>query len=304
MAKDRADKPAKDKSKKREKKVSEDKVKKPKKEKKVKRVLTPQESDADSDASVDAAIDEQNLDESSAVSPKKLAKEVKKAKKDKKDKKEKKEKKGQEKEDTRMKTKTATSTKKEAQRATSSSPEESDSDSSSETSDDENVKSSIKAALKGPVEVEPNSLFAIDVNPTPINQQAIATGNGAGEGADGESKAEGEEATHMNRQARRRLQLIGKQREALRKSMGIAPGSDEKSEELETELKLWTARMDDKAAVRAEKKKIRKEKDAQRLRNKRGKPLKGRRLKERTKQLVKIEKKAGRKATKGTISAS
>jgi hypothetical protein len=170
--------------------------------------------------------------------------------------------------------------------------------------------------LKAAVKIEPNSLFTIDTNPTPINRKVAtpaSSSSSSSSDSDSDSSSDEEETkatkpsepqangngvVPLNRTQRRRLQLIGRQREIIRKSLNIAPGSNEKAEELEAALAEWTQKYDDKAAIRTEKKAKRKEKDALKLRNKRGKLLKGRRLRERTKQVNKMEKKAVKKVVK------
>lgn len=64
--------------------------------------------------------------------------------------------------------------------------------------------------------------------------------------------------------------------------------ADESSQELEAALEKWIQDTDGKAEIRDTKKKARKEKDAQRLRTRKGKLLKGRKLKERKKVLDKV----------------
>lgn len=166
------------------------------------------------------------------------------------------------------------------------------------------------------MKIEPNSMFTIDTKPTPVNRKAAApseSSSSSDSDSDSDSSSDEEEAkgskptepqangngaVPLNRTQRRRLQLIGRQREIIRKSLDIAPGSNEKAAELEAALAQWTQKYDDKAAIRTEKKAKRKEKDALKLRNKRGKLLKGRRLRERTKQVNKMEKKAVKKGAK------
>ncbi|KAH6655314.1 hypothetical protein BKA67DRAFT_657262 [Truncatella angustata] len=160
---------------------------------------------------------------------------------------------------------------------------DSSSDSASEASDDSSSDSDEAEAptkpKKAPVEVEPNSIFTIDTKPTkaaPKDEVAL--------------KEDGiiDESGKINRRTRRRLQLIGKQREALRKSMNL--GADDNSAELEAALDKWIKQTDGKAAVRDKKKQDRKEKEASRLRTRKGKLLKGRKLKERQKVVSKLER--------------
>ncbi|KAK9777888.1 hypothetical protein SCAR479_05571 [Seiridium cardinale] len=175
---------------------------------------------------------------------------------------------------------------------------DSSSDSASEASDDstsdsEEVEASAKAK-KAPVEVEPNSIFTIDTQPTKVAAKASKAAPANAEEGTTEASAEGGK---MNRRARRRLQLIGKQREALRKSMNLK--ADENSAELEAELDRWIQGTDGKAAARDKKKMVRKQKEAARLRTRKGKLLKGRKLKERKKVVDKQERREKKKAAQG-----
>ncbi|KAI1853630.1 hypothetical protein JX265_004038 [Neoarthrinium moseri] len=196
--------------------------------------------------------------------------------------------------------------------STSSSDSESDSESSSgsgsdsdsdEASDSEDVDVPAKQS-KAPVDVEPNSLFTIDTNPSKSTSKSAApAGAVEAEGA-GDATNEATEAGSggkPNRAARRRLALIGKQREALRKSLKIEPGQD--SAELEAAVREYVEKRDGQSAARAQKRAQRKEKEAARLRNKRGKLLKGRKLRERKKQIDRIERKAKRDAEKATAAS-
>ncbi|KAK6071802.1 hypothetical protein SCUP234_09517 [Seiridium cupressi] len=175
---------------------------------------------------------------------------------------------------------------------------DSSSDSASEASDDstsdsEEVEAPAKAK-KAPVEVEPNSIFTIDTKPTKLDPKASKAAPANAE--EGTTEA-GVEGGKMNRRARRRLQLIGKQREALRKSMNLK--ADENSAELEAELDKWIEQTDGKAASRDKKKMARKQKEAARLRTRKGKLLKGRKLKERKKVVDKQERREKKKAAQG-----
>lgn len=165
---------------------------------------------------------------------------------------------------------------------------------------------------KNEVEADATSLFAIDTNPTPVDPSAVEAA--AASGSDSGSEDGGVEAkpkkqkqkgsknvpapSGLNRAARRRIKLIERQREVIRKKLGVPEGSQERADEVQRELDEWTERYDEKAAIRAKKQKARREKEAARVKNKRGKVLTGRKLKERNKGLATIEKKAAKKQGK------
>ena len=141
-------------------------------------------------------------------------------------------------------------------------------------------------------------LFMIDTKPTPVNQEATP---------DSESEAEEQADTGakkpksynpppsgLNRTQRRRIKLIERQREVIQKKLGVAPGG-EGADKVQAELDEWIVVYDAKAAAREEKRRVRKEKEAARLRKKSGKVLTGRALKERKKQIVAEDKKAARR---------
>lgn len=107
----------------------------------------------------------------------------------------------------------------------------------------------------------------------------------------------------MNRQARRRIRMIETQREKIRKELGVPVGSSDKADEVQEQLDKWVVDFDGKAAIRMEKKRKRKEREANRIKSKRGKLLTGRRLKERKKQLDKVEKKASKKQGLSAVNA-
>lgn len=67
-------------------------------------------------------------------------------------------------------------------------------------------------------------------------------------------------------------------------------------------LDEWVTTMDGKTAARMDKKRQRREKNAAKLRNRRGKILTGERLKERQKSLKKAEKRMKRRG--GGVSAA
>ncbi|KAI1462380.1 hypothetical protein F4805DRAFT_410410 [Annulohypoxylon moriforme] len=140
-------------------------------------------------------------------------------------------------------------------------------------------------------------LFAIDTNPTHVNIDSLATT----ETGDNEQRKPGRNGYNpppsgLNRQARRRIRMIEERREKIRKALGIAEGSTEREEEVQAKLNEWIESLDGKTAVRMDKKRRRKEKDAAKVRNKRGKILTGERLKERQKQIRKADKKSKKRS--------
>lgn len=275
MAKERAEKLHK-KAEKPEKKVSKDKVKKQKKEKKSKRAETPEDSNNEPSKLEDtpAAAEEPSAESVPEVKPKK----EKKRSDEKAEKSKKKEK----------KSKKAALEEAVADSASNSTelpvrPISKDSD--PDSSDNDN---------NGP------ALFTIDTKPTPIDpssipQKAVDAADEDDEMAlsDGESKGPSKmkPPTGLNRQARRRIRMIEQQREKIAKELGADAGPDE----VQAKLDRWVEDYDGKAAARIDKKKRRKDKEAARIRNKKGKLLTGRRLKERKKVLDKMDKKASKR---------
>jgi len=144
------------------------------------------------------------------------------------------------------------------------------------------------------VETNGKPLFAIDTKKMKIDPAAVRppTEELAASGLN-------PDGTPMNRQARRRLKLIDRQKEKIHKELVKEGELDEGSDEFESELQLrtdaWTRDRDEKTGLRLEKKQARKEKNQQKLRNKRGKILTGRRLTERKKEIVKDEKSKARR---------
>jgi hypothetical protein len=144
-------------------------------------------------------------------------------------------------------------------------------------------------------------MFTVDTKPTKAGSKAPEATAGSVEEKEESAEAGAEGGSKMNRRARRRLQLIGKQREALRKSMNLGP--DDNSAELEAALDKWIKETDGKAAVRDKKKQARKETDAARLRTRKGKLLKGRKLKERKKIVDKMERREKKKAAQEAVES-
>lgn len=93
-------------------------------------------------------------------------------------------------------------------------------------------------------------LFSIDTNPTPINLAAVRTAVGN----NGDEEQTGPKPTYssveMNRQARRRIKMIEKQREIIKQKKGIPEGSWEREDEVQRDLDRWTETLDRRTAVR------------------------------------------------------
>ncbi|KAK7757197.1 hypothetical protein SLS62_000746 [Diatrype stigma] len=288
MAKDKADKPRKertDKATKREKKVSRDAVEKSttKAKKKSKRATTPESSaDEDSDSSEGAPVvgtvsplaQSLSANEDKGISGFICCDADNKKKKDKKEKKAEKKAKKEKKE---KKAKTA------------------DTADTSDTSDEEDT--------------DAPPLFMIDTKPTPVDPSATAAAESENE--DGSNAATGDRKSKksknqgppsgLNRATRRRIMLIERQRETIEKRLAAAApegSAEDRASEVQKELDVWTQRYDEKAAQKAEKARVRKAKEAARLKSKTGKALTGRRLKEREKQLSAIEKAAQKKKSR------
>ncbi|KAI1262530.1 hypothetical protein F5Y18DRAFT_152912 [Xylariaceae sp. FL1019] len=240
------------------------KVKKEKKEKK--RAVTPSDSSDDGGATVnvDATEDVSMVDAEGEPTPKKSKKE-KKTKEEKKEKKERKE-------------------KKQKKRKEESEKEESDSESEPEP---------VADVTEEPVA---GQLFSIDTDPTPVDPSTVEIHNAERDPTTG--RLTQKPPSGMNRNERRRIMLIERQRLVIMKKRGVPEGSKEQADEIQKELDAWTERLDGKNLLREEKKRQRKEKDALKLKSKRGKVLTGRKLKERKKQLDKMQKKADKKAAK------
>ncbi|GAP84188.1 hypothetical protein SAMD00023353_0600220 [Rosellinia necatrix] len=172
------------------------------------------------------------------------------------------------------------------------------------SADKKNTEKSKKSKKKNQAETDGDDgpadggamLFSIDTNPTPVDLAAVKTVEVETE----ENPDKTKPPKGLNRQARRRIKLIEKQRELIKKKMGIPEGSLEQADEVQSALDKWIADLDSKTDARLEKKKARKAKEQARLKNKRGKLLTGRKLKEREKQLKGAEKKAAKKAAKNT----
>lgn len=140
-------------------------------------------------------------------------------------------------------------------------------------------------------------LFMIDTKPTPIDAAAITKPE---EDEGSKSKKNQPPPSGLNRTTRRRIMLIERQREKIQKKLGAA---DPRADEVEKELAVWTARYDQKAEAKLEKVRVRKAKEAARLKSKTGKALTGRRLKEREKLVASAEKAAlKREGKKGSRS--
>ncbi len=146
------------------------------------------------------------------------------------------------------------------------------------------------------------ALFVIDTQPTKVDLSALKPA----ESEDGdEAMPTLEQRTApsgLNRATRRRLMFIDRQRVVIRKKIlkdeELKEGSDEFDQRIEAKLEAWIKDTDEKALLRDLKKKERKAKDAQRLRNKHGKILTGRRLKRKEKDIKVQERSKARKERK------
>jgi hypothetical protein len=96
-------------------------------------------------------------------------------------------------------------------------------------------------------------LFSIDLNPMPIDLAAVPT-VAAEEESDDDDEQTGPKKlkppSGLNRMARRRIKLIERQRDVIRKNMGIPEGSLEKADEVQKKLDVWTDDLNDKAEIR------------------------------------------------------
>ncbi|KAI1466328.1 uncharacterized protein F4812DRAFT_460603 [Daldinia caldariorum] len=241
MAKERAAKlhtKAEKPEKKHEKKVSKDKVKKHKKEeKKTKPVNVPEELEDEPSKLEDtsAVVEESSAEPEPEVKPKK----EKKAKKQSEEKVEK-------------------SKKKEEEKSKKAAAKE-------------------EAVAESDEEDNGAPLFAIDTEPTPIDPKSIPEKAGAADDDNMHREKGGkqkEEEKGLNRQARRRLRLIERQRDFIHKQLGVAVGSSERADEVQALLDRWVKDYDAKARARAAKKELRTAKNVARIRKKRDMMLK------------------------------
>ncbi|KAI1365331.1 hypothetical protein F5Y08DRAFT_304200 [Xylaria arbuscula] len=108
-------------------------------------------------------------------------------------------------------------------------------------------------------------LFSIDTNPTPVNLATVKTAITNDENG-GET---GSKQDDMNRQARRRIKMIEKQREIIKQKKGIPDGSREREDEVQRDLDRWTETLDRKTTIRVEKKRAQKTREAAKRRHKR-----------------------------------
>ncbi|KAI0840018.1 hypothetical protein F5Y06DRAFT_245973 [Hypoxylon sp. FL0890] len=271
MAKERADKPRKErkeKAEKAEKKVSKDKVKKHEKEKKAKREASSDDSDNEPSKLEESpeAVEEPVAEPSATAPASELNPEKEEKRANKKDK-----------------------SKKAAVEAAIE-----------EGASNEATELPVRPASKDGDSDAEVPLFTIDTQPTKVDLEAVAEkGDAMDEDKDENTQSQREEhqksgynppPSGLNRQARRRIRMIEERREKIQKDLGIPIGSCERADEVQAKLDAWVADFDGKAAIRMEKKKRRKAKEAARLKSKSGKVLTGRRLKERQKQLTKMKK--------------
>ncbi|KAI1310123.1 hypothetical protein F5Y03DRAFT_392557 [Xylaria venustula] len=130
-------------------------------------------------------------------------------------------------------------------------------------------------------------LFSIDTNPTPVNLTNVKTQ------ATEEEPAGGEEGflrpgltkikppSGLNRQARRRIKLIEKEREKIKKKLRIPDVCSEKQERrVQRRVDIYTAGLEKKLEERKKRKAVKNAKDRARFQAKRGKTKTARALKE------------------------
>ncbi|KAI2470847.1 hypothetical protein F4781DRAFT_389262 [Annulohypoxylon bovei var. microspora] len=276
MAKERADKPRKEKVEKTEK-VSKDKVKKHKKEKKQKKSKHEDDLEIydDEDEPTKVKDTPAKVEESSAEPIPEP--EINSEKEDKKAKKSKKEKKSK---------KTAVE-----EAIAEGAPND--------------IALPARPASKDSDEDGGAPLFAINTNATPVDFDSIATKAASTRENDKKKPLKGgitPPPSGLNRQARRRIRMIAERREKIQKDLGVPEGSLEKQDEVQAELDAWTAVLDGKTFRRMEKKHQRRGRNVTRLRRRSGKLMTERRFKEREKEVRKIDKKAPKKF--GGLSAN
>lgn len=153
-------------------------------------------------------------------------------------------------------------------------------------------------------------LFTIDINPGPVVPKILEEKPEPMDEDEDEQqdKQQGPKKTDppsgLNRQARRRIRMIEEQREKIQKKLGVVAGGPDKADEVQALLDKWVSEFDDKSDMRVEKKRLRKAKEAARIRNKRGRLLTGRALKERNKELQKTEKTSRRQGLSAPVGAA
>ncbi|KAI0969687.1 hypothetical protein F4678DRAFT_463020 [Xylaria arbuscula] len=134
-------------------------------------------------------------------------------------------------------------------------------------------------------------LYSIDTNPTPINLTDVKTqefedeldelddddeGRGFGQGPKPTGPPSG-----LNRQARRRIKLVEREREIIKKKLRIPDiCSKEQEEEVQYRVDKYIANLESKDEVRVKKKAVRKAKEQARMRTKRAKKRAARDLKQ------------------------
>ncbi|KAI1776356.1 hypothetical protein F4818DRAFT_413888 [Hypoxylon cercidicola] len=291
MAKERADKPPKEKAEKAEKKVSMDKVKKHKKDKK------PKSEESLVTSSVDVDLGE--LDTTPVESlPESLAAASTIQYKDKKEKRRKERKqKRVEKENLKGKSRKA---------AIEAAIAEGASNDNTPNTVEQPVQSTSKSSDDESDADEGAPLFAIDVNPGHVVPKVLEEKPEPTDTAEDEQRGpkKTKPPSGLNRQERRRIRQIEEQREKIQNKLGMVPGGPDKTDEVNALLEKWVTDFDNKAAMREEKRRMRKAKEAARIRNKRGKVLTGRRLTERKKELQKMEKNAKRQGLSAPVSTA
>ncbi|KAI0801689.1 hypothetical protein GGR55DRAFT_667485 [Xylaria sp. FL0064] len=123
-------------------------------------------------------------------------------------------------------------------------------------------------------------LFAIDTKPTPVDFYSKFADVRGENPLDEYGPEKIKPPSGLNRQTRRRIELIEKQRIRIRNKMGIPEGSREKEDEVQKELDKWTRKYDTKVKDREKKKKERKARERIREKNKRNRKMREKMLKD------------------------
>ncbi|KAF9881343.1 hypothetical protein CkaCkLH20_01493 [Colletotrichum karsti] len=140
--------------------------------------------------------------------------------------------------------------------------------------------------------------FVIDVKPSKpavADTDSDSHSNSERGGSVAPSTANGGDG--LNRAARRRLMQIEKHRGMIKKDLGIPAESDERQDEVDSLLAVWTAKFDEKAEIRAAKKVAKKEEIKKRGKGKgKGKGKQGRNSNDNPKQMKKQKQKQALRA--------
>lgn len=137
---------------------------------------------------------------------------------------------------------------------------------------------------------EDGDIFMFDLNPTPVDPKKLEEPS---EHASAKPTY-GTKGLHpppsgINRLARRRLKLIEVERAAIQKKLGVAVGSDEKADEVQTRLDEWIKTNDEKTQLRQQRLKARKDKTTARLQKRGGRLLEGLKEKQGSRNKKKVQ---------------